>query len=51
MNKEKEQSMLEKGKLKDVIKKIESDFMRTNGRQLTKDDREYHKEEFEKYKV
>ena len=51
MNKEKELSMLEKTKLKDLIKKYEIDFSKTNGRSLNKEDREFHKEDFERYKV
>jgi hypothetical protein len=42
---------LEKTKLKDLIKKYETDFIKTTGRQLSKEDREYHKEDFERYKV
>jgi hypothetical protein len=51
LNKEKESSLLEKGKLKDVIKKYENDFNKATGRNLSKEDRDYHKEDFEKYKV
>lgn len=51
LNREKEQSLLEKSRLKDQIKKIEADFFKATGRQLTKEDREYHREDFEKYKV
>jgi hypothetical protein len=51
LNKEKEISLLEKTKLKDLIKKYETDFIKATGRQLTKEDREYHKEDFERYKV
>jgi hypothetical protein len=41
----------EKTKLKEIIKKCESEFIKSNGRPLTKEDREFHKEDFEKYKV
>jgi len=41
----------EKLKLKDLIKKYESEFVKINGRTLSKEDREFHKEDFEKYKV
>lgn len=51
LNKEKEISLLEKSKLKDMIKKYESDFTKATGRPLSKEDREFHKEDFEKYKV
>ena len=51
LNKEKEMSLQEKTKLKDTIKKYESEFSKTNGRSLNKEDREYHKEDFERYKV
>ena len=51
LNKEKEISLLEKTKLKDMIKKYETDFIKATGRQLSKEDREYHKEDFERYKV
>ncbi len=43
--------MQEKLKLKDLIKKYESEFVKINGRTLSKEDREFHKEDFEKYKV
>ena len=51
LNKEKEISLVEKTKLKDLIKKYETDFIKATGRQLSKEDREYHKEDFERYKV
>ncbi len=51
MLREKDQSLLEKAKLKDLIKKYEVEFVKTTGRQLSKEDREYHKEDFEKYKI
>lgn len=41
---------LEKIKLKESIKKYEFEFIKSTGRSLTKEDREHHKEEFEKYK-
>ena len=34
-----------------MIKKYETDFIKATGRQLSKEDREYHKEDFERYKV
>lgn len=43
--------MHEKTKLKDQIKKYELEFAKQMGRALTKEDREYHKEDFERYKV
>lgn len=49
--KERDASVIEKIKLKDIIKKYEIEFTKINGRQLNKEDREYHKEEFERYKV
>lgn len=49
--KERDQSLLEKTKLKDIIKKYEAEFVKQTGRQLTKEDREFHKDEFERYKV
>jgi hypothetical protein len=49
--KEKELSLQEKNRLKDVIKKIEADFYKVKGRIITKEDKEYHREEAEKYKV
>jgi hypothetical protein len=51
LTKEKEASLQEKLKLKDLIKKYESEFVKINGRTLSKEDREFHKEDFEKYKV
>ena len=48
---EKDQSLLEKAKLKELIKKYEYEFIKSTGRKLTKDDREYHKDDFEKYKI
>lgn len=51
LNKEKEMALLEKSKLKDTIKKYESEFTKATGRALSKEDREYHKDDFEKYKV
>lgn len=51
LNREKEVSNQEKTKLKDLIKKYEIEFARVNGRALSKEDREYHKDDFEKYKV
>lgn len=51
LNKEKEACMHEKTKLKDQIKKYELEFAKQMGRALTKEDREYHKEDFERYKV
>ncbi|RNA22132.1 FAM13A isoform X1 [Brachionus plicatilis] len=50
LNKEKEMATLEKLKLKESIKKYEFEFIKSTGRSLTKEDRELHKEEFEKYK-
>lgn len=44
-------ALLEKSKLKDTIKKYESEFTKATGRALSKEDREYHKDDFEKYKV
>ena len=49
--KEKENAHLDKNKLKDQIKKCEADFQKAAGRALTKEDREYHKEDFERYKL
>ena len=49
--KEREVSLLEKSKLKDLIKKYEIEFTKQTGRSLTKEDREFHKDEFERYKV
>ena len=49
--KEREVSLLEKSKLKDLIKKYEIEFTKQTGRALTKEDREFHKDEFERYKV
>ena len=43
--------MAEKTKLKDLIKKYEAEFTKQSGRPLSKDDREFHKEDFERYKV
>lgn len=51
LNKEKEIAAMEKTKLKELIKKYEIEFIKSTGRTLTKEDREYHKEEFEKYKI
>jgi len=51
LSKEKEACMHEKTKLKDQIKKYETEFAKQMGRPLTKEDREYHKEDFERYKV
>lgn len=50
LNKEKDMALLEKSKLKDTIKKYESEFTKATGRALSKEDREYHKDDFEKYK-
>lgn len=49
--KEREISIIEKTKLKDLIKKYEIEFAKQTGRALSKEDREYHKDEFERYKV
>ena len=49
--KEKDLALQEKVKLKEIIKKFDSDFFQINGRTLQKDDREFYKDEFEKYKV
>jgi hypothetical protein len=51
LNKEKEIALHEKAKLKETIKKYESEFAKANNRSLNKEDREFHKEDFEKYKV
>ncbi|CAF0964844.1 unnamed protein product, partial [Brachionus calyciflorus] len=51
LTKEKDMATMEKTKLKELIKKYEIDFVKSTGRALTKEDREYHKEEFEKYKI
>ena len=51
LNKERELTMLEKTKLKEMIKRYEAEFFKFNNRQLSKEDREYHKEDFERYKV
>ena len=51
LNKEKEMSLQEKARLKETIKKFESDFNKANNRSLNKEDREFHKEDFERYKV
>jgi hypothetical protein len=48
---EKDALLYEKAKLKDIIKKCESDFIHAHGKQSAKDDRSSYKEEFEKYKV
>jgi hypothetical protein len=48
---ERDQSLLEKARLKELIKKLESDFLKAMSRTLSKEDREYHKEDFEKYKI
>ena len=48
---EKDQALQEKAKLKDIIKRHESDFMQINGRALQKEDREFYKDDYEKYKV
>lgn len=47
---EKEMSVQEKAKLKDKIKNFENDFVKQTGRSLAKEDREFHKEDFERYK-
>ena len=44
-------AILEKTKLKDLIKKHEIEFVKSTGRMLTKEDREFHKEDFEQYKI
>jgi hypothetical protein len=49
--KERDQSLLDKTKLKEVIKKYEMEFTKQSGRPLSKEDREFHKEDFERYKV
>ena len=49
--KERDQSLLDKTKLKEVIKKYEVEFTKQSGRPLSKEDREFHKEDFERYKV
>jgi hypothetical protein len=49
--KEREYSLSEKTKLKEIIKKYEIEFTKQNGRALVKEDREFHKDEFERYKV
>ena len=49
--KERDSTLQDKNKLKDIIKKHESDFLQINGRPLQKDDREFYKDDFEKYKV
>ena len=51
LNKEKEISLHEKTRLKDQIKKHELEFVKQMGRPLNKEDREYHKEDFERYKI
>ena len=51
LNKEKEVSLHEKARLKETIKKYESEFNKANNRSLNKEDREFHKEDFERYKV
>lgn len=51
LNKEKEISLHEKARLKETIKKYESDFNKANNRSLNKEDREFHREDFERYKV
>ena len=59
MSKEKDLTIQEKMRLKDVIKKFEMDSNGTNKntvngskhRQISRDDRESHKEDFERYKV
>jgi hypothetical protein len=51
LNKEKESCLFEKTKLKDHIKKYEIEFSKSTGRPLGKEDREYQKEDFEKYKI
>lgn len=51
LNKEKDISLIEKAKLKDVIKKYEIEFSKINNRSLNKEDREFHKEDFERYKI
>ena len=51
MIKERDQSLLDKTKLKEVIKKYEMEFTKQSGRPLSKEDREFHKEDFERYKV
>ncbi len=49
--KERDQSLLEKTKLKEIIKKYEIEFIKQSGRPLSKEDREFHKDDFERYKV
>lgn len=49
--KEKEMVLQEKNKLKDKIKNFEVEFTKQTGRPLTKEDRDLHKEDFERYKV
>jgi len=49
--KEKEAVFQEKTKLKDKIKNFELEFTKQTGRPLAKEDREYHKDDFERYKV
>jgi len=51
LNKEKDSCLHEKTKLKDHIKKYETEFMKSTGRPLAKEDREFHKDDFERYKV
>jgi hypothetical protein len=34
-----------------VIKKHEADFIQVNGRTLMRDDRDFYKEDYDKYKV
>lgn len=49
--KEKDVTLQEKTNLKDKIKNFENDFMKKMGRTLGKEDRELHKDDFDRYKV
>lgn len=51
LNKEKDSCLHEKTKLKDHIKKYETEFIKSTGRPLAKEDREFHKDDFERYKI
>ena len=49
--KERDCAGVEKAKLKEVIKKYEMEWSRQAGRPLSKENRELHKEDFDRYKV
>ena len=48
---EKDIAQQEKAKIKEKIKTFETEFTKQTGRPLAKEDREFHKEDFERYKI